>query len=62
MKIPAIFFYLLLGTLDRTISFLPGQNRRHLTYKFRGIIKNLKYDTSKIENDLVWCSKHSLTE
>jgi len=62
IKIPAILFYLLLGTLDRTISFLPGQKRRHLTYKFTGIIKNLKYDNSKIKNDLGWISSNSLME
>lgn len=61
IKIPAIFFYFLLGMLDRTISFLPGQNRRHLTYKFSGMIKNLKYDNSKIKNDLGWPSSNSLT-
>jgi len=60
MKIPAIFFYLFLGILDRTISFLPGQKKRYFTYKFKGMVKNLNYDTTKIKNDLGWCSKHSL--
>jgi len=54
IRIPAIFFIFALGALDRSISLLPDQSLRHLTYKFRGVVKNLKYDTSKIENDLGW--------
>lgn len=52
LRVPVLFLIIIFGSVDFLLSKLPGQEKRHLTYKLIGMTKSLRYDTSLINSEL----------